>query len=111
VQQHDRVVVHVNDLGFGGDRLRDLMHVFPGGKAGADVQELPDARLSGEEPHGPPQECPCRPGGFRRPREGLDRGLGGGAVGLEVVRSAKKVVIHPRRMRDVRVDPRDVSRI
>jgi hypothetical protein len=87
------------------------MHVFPGGKAGADVQELPDACLGGEKPHDPPQECPCRPGGFRRLRKGFDRGLGGGVVGLEVVRSAKKVVIYPRRMRDVRVDPRDVARI
>ena len=105
MQQHDRVVVHVNDLGFGGDRLRDLMHVFPGGKADADVQELPDARLSGEEPHGPPQERPCGAGGLRRLGEGLNRGVGRDPVDLVIVLAAEKVVIYPRRMRDVRFDP------
>ena len=42
--------------------------------------------------------------GLRRPREGLDRGLGRDPVGLEIVLAAKKVVIHPCRMRDCRVD-------
>src|ERR1700726_2362683 len=41
-------------------------------------------------------------------REGLARGLGGDPVGLEIVLAAEKVVIHPRRMRNCRVDCRAV---
>jgi hypothetical protein len=42
------VVVHVHDPGLRGDRLRDLVHVLPGGKARADVEKLPDPGLGGE---------------------------------------------------------------
>jgi hypothetical protein len=104
VQQHDRVVVHVHDLGVRGDRLRDLMHVLTGGKAGADVEELPDPRLGGKETHDPPQERPRGAGGLRRFREGLDRCLGRDPVGLEVVLAAQEIVIDPRWVRDARVD-------
>jgi hypothetical protein len=108
VTLHDRIVVHVHDTGFRGDRLCDLMHVLPGGQAGTDVEKLPDSRLGGKKLHDPPQESPCRPGGLRRPREGLDRGLCRDPVGLEVVRTAQEVVIDPRWVRDARVDLRDV---
>ena len=42
--------------------------------------------------------------------EGFDRGLGCGPVGLEVVLAAEKIVVHPRRMRDVRIDLWEVPR-
>jgi hypothetical protein len=62
VRQYDRVVVHVYDLGFRGDRLRDLMDVLPGREAGADIEKLPDPRLGGKKEHYPPQEGPAGTG-------------------------------------------------
>jgi hypothetical protein len=49
VREHDRVVVDVDHPGRRGDRLGDLVHVRAGGDAGADVQELPDPRVLGQE--------------------------------------------------------------
>ena len=45
--RHDGVVVHVDDPGFGGDGLGDLVGVARRGDAGADVQELADRGPAG----------------------------------------------------------------
>ena len=62
VHQHERVVVDVDDARFRRDRLRDLVGVVGGGQPGADVEELPDARLAGQVPAPPGRGTPGRPG-------------------------------------------------
>src|SRR5439155_23065187 len=56
MDQHQGVVVHVDDAALRGDRLGDLVGVVGGGQAGADVEELPDARLAGQIPDGPDEK-------------------------------------------------------
>ena len=58
VHVHDGVVVDVGDPGARRGLGGDLVHVPGGRDAGADVDDLPDARLPGQEPHGPLQERP-----------------------------------------------------
>jgi hypothetical protein len=58
VSQHQRVVVDVDDPGRRGDGLRHLVDVAGGGQAAADVEELGDARLSGQVPDRAAEECP-----------------------------------------------------
>jgi hypothetical protein len=53
VHPYQRVVVHVGDARRRGDLRGDLVHVLLNGQAGADTDELPDARL------------PVRPTGVR----------------------------------------------
>jgi hypothetical protein len=42
------VVIHVDDAGLGRGALRHLVGVVAAGQAGADVEELADARLGGQ---------------------------------------------------------------
>jgi hypothetical protein len=58
VRHRDLIVVHVDHTRSGGGTLRDLMDVLLGGDARADVEELPDAGLAGQEPNGPAEEGP-----------------------------------------------------
>ena len=51
VGEHDRVMVHICDAAVRRHRLRDLVRVIRGRDAGADVEELPDPRLGGQETH------------------------------------------------------------
>ena len=83
------VVVDVGDPGARRDLPGDLVHVPGRRDAGADVDDLPDARLAGQEPHGPLQERPVGPrrvACFRRRLEQLADGL---PVGGVVVLSAR----------------------
>ena len=84
----DLVVVHVDDARARGGVLGDLVDVPLGGDARADVEELADARLAGQEADGPAEEGPV--GAHDGPRVGLDRdqGAGGVLVGPEVVVAA-----------------------
>ena len=50
--------VDVDHAGGRHDRLRDLVHVVRGRQPGADVEELPDARLPGQVDDGAAKECP-----------------------------------------------------
>jgi hypothetical protein len=99
VREHHRVAVHVHDARRRRYRLRHLVHVVGGGQAGADVKELPDARLGRQEPHRAAEEPAVlpQPGPPRGPCG--QRLIGHGAVGGEVVLAADVVVIHARRMR------------
>jgi hypothetical protein len=104
VAQHDRVVVHVDHAAVRRRRLRHLVGVVRGRDAGAEVEELPDPGLRGQEPDHPGQE---RPVGADRGDDagvGLDHRVAGGAVGGEVVRAAEPVVVHPRAVRHAGVD-------
>jgi hypothetical protein len=56
VSEHDRVVVHVNDPAVRRRCLRHLVGVARRGNAGADVQELPDARLPRQVTDGTAEE-------------------------------------------------------
>ena len=81
VNQHQRIVVDVDDPGSGRDPLGHLVGVVRGRQTGADVEELADARLAGQVPDGPAEEGtvgsrlrtmlgtsrpPCRPPRGRR---------------------------------------------
>ena len=106
VSQHRRVVVHVNDPGVRRDCLGDLVHVPVGGQPGAEVEELPDARLGGQEPDRAAEERPVGPGHLGELGGHFHHLAGGSPVGGEVVLPAEQVVIDPGRGRDRRVDPR-----
>jgi hypothetical protein len=106
VGQHDRVVVHVDDPRLRGQLLGDLVDVARGRDAGPDVEELADAGLGDQEPHGPAHERPLGPhlGPDRRDLPG--DGLAHGPVRGEVVLAAQPVVVHPGRLGHVGVDLR-----
>jgi len=95
VGEHDRVVVHVDHAAVGRHCLRHLVGVVRRRDPGADVEELPDPGLGGEEPHDPGQERPVGPHRHDDPRIGRDHRVTGGAVGREVILAAQPVVMHP----------------
>src|SRR5262249_11996996 len=86
-------VVRVDHARTGGDVLGDLVDVVLGGDSGADVEELADAGLAGQEPHGAPEEGPV--GAHGRTEVGVegDDRAGDVAIGLEVVVAAQPVVV------------------
>src|SRR6202035_4410596 len=71
-----------------------------------DVKELPDACLFRQVPDSPPEELAV--GSHRRPhvRVRADRRVACFPVRREMVLAAKPVVVHPRNVRDARVDLR-----
>ncbi len=100
----DLVVVDIDDPGAGGDLLGHLMDVPLGGQAGADVDELPDAGLVGQEAHGAAEEAAVLPrhvGGGGLDRDDL---FGEVAVDLEVVLAVEPVVVDPGHVRRVRIE-------
>jgi hypothetical protein len=64
--------------------------VVGGGQAGADVQELADARLAGQVADGPGEKRPGGAGDLDDPGEGLTELLGDLTVGGEVVLAASQ---------------------
>jgi hypothetical protein len=100
-RQHT-IIVHVDDPGGRGERLNHLVDVRLGRDAGADVEELPDARLGRQPRHGAAQERPVRADVADHGRPDLHDGLGCLAVGREIVLAAQPVVVDPGRMRHVR---------
>jgi hypothetical protein len=91
---HDHgIVVDVDDAALGRDALRDLVGVVGGGQPGADVQELPDARLAGQVARRPPQEVAVLQRGQPGGREALENLVPGGAIDREVVLAAEPVVV------------------
>jgi hypothetical protein len=73
VGEDDRVVVDVDDPGLRRDGLGDLVGIARGGNAGADVEELPDARVGGEVADGASEERPVGLGAEGYVRPDLDR--------------------------------------
>ena len=55
------IIVHIDHAGARGDLPGDLMNVARRGDTSTDIDELPDPRLAGQEPHGPLHERPVRP--------------------------------------------------
>jgi hypothetical protein len=105
VRDGDGVDVGVDHAGVRGGPLGDLVDVALGGYPRSDVDELADAGR-GEEPDGPAEERAVG----REDRAGvrLDRDDGPAhvLVGQEVVGAAHQVVVDPRDVGAVDVDPR-----
>jgi hypothetical protein len=97
--QHHRVVVHVDDPGFFCDRLSDLVRIVRDGKAGSNVEKLPDTGIIREEIHRAGEETPV--GAHRIGRSWIvaQRYVAGFPVGGEVVLSAQPVVVDPSHVR------------
>ena len=104
--EDDRVVVHVDDPAFARHGLRHLVRVVRGGDSGADVEELPDAGLADQMPHGPGQERPVAPHPFRHMRGCPHRGQGGDLVRGEVGLAAEPVIVDAGYVRDGDIDVR-----
>ena len=104
VQQDDRVVVGVDDPCSGSRPLRHLMGVVHGGQAGADVEELPDARVGRQVMHDGGEEHPDAAGDVGHGGHDGEHFLGGDPVGREVVLAAEPVVVDARRVRHADVE-------
>lgn len=86
---YDWVVVDIQHPGVWCDRVGDLVGVALGRNAGADVDELSDAALGGEEPYGTTEKLPvllCDEGDVG---EKVEHTLRRFAVGGEVVLAAR----------------------
>jgi hypothetical protein len=88
------VVIDVGHADARRDLPGDLVHVPCGGDAGADVDDLPYARLAGQEPHRPLQERPVSPRGVACFRRGLEQLADGLPVGGVVVLAAQILIIY-----------------
>jgi hypothetical protein len=62
MSEHQRVVVHVDDLRVRRDALRHFVSVLHGRQTGTYVEELPYPRLPSEEPHRSYEEPAGLPG-------------------------------------------------
>jgi hypothetical protein len=100
VGQHNGIVVDIHDPCFRCRSLGDLVGVAGGGQAGADVEELPDAKVGHQVVHRAGQERAVSPGDFPDDGRGLEHVVAGGAVGGVVVLAAEPVVPDPGRVRD-----------
>jgi hypothetical protein len=78
--------------------------VVGGGQAGADVEELADARLTGQVLDRAGEEGPGGASVFDDRREGLEDLVADLSVDGEVVLAAQSVVPDPGRLRHVSVD-------
>ena len=105
VQEHHRVVVHVDHARIGVVGLCDLMHVRAVREAAADVDELADPGIA-QEANCALQKLAITAHGVQDLRHHRYHLLGGGPVRSEVVLAAQPVVIHPGRVRDVCADVR-----
>jgi hypothetical protein len=104
VTEHQRIVVDADDAGLGGDALGDLVGVVVGGQSGADVEELADAEIAGDEGHGTDQVLA---GGAGHRLDGVGVcavGVARDPVDLVVVLAARPVVPDAGRVRHRRVD-------
>jgi hypothetical protein len=80
------------------------VHAVLGGQAGAEVEELADARLAGQEADHPADERPVVADGSRDAGQGREQLLRGLPVGGEVVLAAKDAVLDPGHVRRRRIN-------
>jgi hypothetical protein len=102
---HERVVVDVDDAGFGGDGLGDLVSVARSGQTRADVEKLPDAALTGKVADGAGQERPVGPRAGDHLRPVRSNFLGRFPVGRIMIFPADPDRVDTSRMRYRRVEP------
>src|SRR5712691_3577779 len=106
MRQHHRVVIDVDDPASGIDPLSDLVHVFRGRQARADVDQLPYAGLCDQEPDHAAEYLALRPD------TDLHRGCRGDdlvtdrSVRAVVIFPAQQVVVHAGNMRLPWIDQR-----
>ena len=98
--QHQWVVIDIDDAAVRRDGLGDLMSVLGCGQAGADVEELADAALGGQEPYGPGKERPVGPCSRHYLRTMGDDFLSDHTVGGVVIFTTQPVAIDPSWLRD-----------
>jgi hypothetical protein len=80
------------------------MHVTPRRKPGAEVEELRDPGIGGQELYRPAEELAVLPRQQRHLRRGLDHLERGDPVGGEVIVAAQVVVVHAGGRGNRRVD-------
>ena len=102
--QHDGVVVDVDDPAVRRHALGHLVGVVGGRDAGADVEELPDAQLGGEEADRTAEEGAVGPDREHQVGIGGQGPLAELPVSGEVVFPAQPVVVDPGYMRDASVE-------
>jgi hypothetical protein len=95
VGKNDRVIVDVDHPAPRVDPFCDFVDIVSRGESRADVNELPDACLFDQVTDHPAEQCPLRPHADLNGGKRFDNPVAQGAVGSEIVFSAKKVVIHP----------------
>jgi hypothetical protein len=103
MRQDQRVVVDVDDARLRSHPLGDLVGVVGGGQAGADVEELPDAGLTGQVTHRAGEEGAARLGVLHNGREDLADLVADLAVDGVVVLAAEPVVPDPGAVGGARV--------
>ncbi len=94
MHQDNGVIVHIDNPRVRGGRLCHLMGVAGRRQPGADVKELADSALRGQETHHAGQERPIRPRIGGDPGVNGQRLLGGVPVRSEVVLATQPVVIN-----------------
>jgi hypothetical protein len=104
MNENDRVIVDVDDPAPRRHRLSHLVRVIRRRNAGADVQELPDPCLCGQEPHharlvGPVGASRLRDGG-----ESSYRLVSGGPVSGEIILPAQPIVVDTSDMRNAGIE-------
>jgi hypothetical protein len=110
--EHHGVVVDVHDARRRRELLGQLVGVGRVGDARADVEELAEADLAGQEPHRPPEEgavgAGIGAGAVEPARVGGERVCRDLPVDGEMVRAAQQVVVDAGRVRHTRVDRHQV---
>ena len=96
--QHHRVVVDVDHPARRVDRLGEVAAGACARQPGADVDELPHARLEGQEAHGALLEGKDAGHDRRDGRRGREHGPGRPAVGFKAVPAAIQEIRHARRV-------------
>ena len=106
MDQHQRIVVHVDDPALRRGRLGNLVRVVCRREAGADVQQLADPLLADHVPDSPHQKSPVGASGVAQ--IGIDEQhlLTDCAIDRIVVLTTKQVVPEPGRMWNRGVDAR-----
>jgi len=96
--------VDIDDAALRRYRLGDLVGVVGGGQAGADVEELADAGVTGQIPDHAGEEGPGGASVLDDRRKGLENLVADLAVDGEVVLAAQPVVPDPGRLGHVGVE-------
>jgi hypothetical protein len=106
VREDHRVVVHLADARRRVGLHRDLVHVALRGQPGADIDELPDARLVHQIANRPPHESAGNARRFTDIRQIGRNLLGGLPVSGIIVLSAEEVIVNARGTRNIRPEYR-----